>query len=125
ANFNRVTNSMFLWSQATTLPYQGFKRGRSIELDISDVDYLLNSVPDIDVISPRTQLGGFRGSNNVNRGIKTCAFSVFGDTPDYIRIEPRPITSGRFLNWGDIDSRRKVCVIGERVYAELFEKDEE
>lgn len=125
ANFNRVTNSMFLWSEATTLPYQGFKRGRSIELDISDVDYLLNSVPDIDVISPRTQLGGFRGSNNVNRGIKTGAFSVFGDTPDYIRIEPRPITSGRFLNWGDIDSRRKVCVIGERVYAELFEKDEE
>jgi len=125
ANFNRVTNSMFLWSQSTTLPYQGFKRGRSINLDIADVDYLKSSIPDMDIISPRTQLGGYRGSNNVNRGVKTGAFTVFGDTPDYIKIEPRPITNGRFLNWGDLEYGRKVCVIGERVYAELFEKGEE
>jgi len=125
ANFNRVTNSMFLWSRATTMPYQGFKRGRQINLDIADVDYLKRNVPDIDIISPRTNLGGFRGSNNVTRGIKTGAFAVYGDTPDYIRIEPRTINHGRFINWGDLDEVRKVCVIGERVYAELFAKNEE
>src|SRR5690554_625017 len=125
ANFNRVTNSMFLWSRATTMPYKGFKRGRNINLEISDVEYLKANVPDIDIISPRTQLGGYRGSNNVARGIKTGAFTVYGDTPDYIRIEPRPIIAGRFINWGDLDETRKVCVIGERVYAELFAKEEE
>ncbi len=124
-NFNRVTNSMFLWSQSTTMPYKGFKRGRNIELDITDVDYLRRSVDDIDILSPRTQLGGYRGSNNVNRGIKTGAFTVYGDTPDYIKIEPRPISEGRFINWNDLEEIRKVCVIGERVYAELFAKGEE
>ena len=125
ANFNRVTNSMFLWSRSTTMPYKGFKRGRTIDLDMSDVEYLKSNVPDIDIISPRTQLGGYRGGNNVNRGVKTGAYTVFGDTPEYIKIEPRPITKGRFLNWGDLENVRKVCVIGERVYAELFEKGED
>jgi putative ABC transport system permease protein len=55
----------------------------------------------------------------------TGSFSVFGDTPDYFRIEPRPITQGRFINWADLEEIRKVCVIGERVYQELFEKDED
>jgi putative ABC transport system permease protein len=67
-------------------------------------------------------LGGYRGENNVTRGILTGSFSVFGDTPDYIKIEPRPIVKGRFINWADLDELRKVCVIGERVYDELFEK---
>lgn len=124
ANFNRVTNSMFLWSQSTTMPYKGFRRDRNIELKISDVDYLKESVSSIDIISPRTQLGGYRGANNVTYGLKTGAFTVIGDTPDYIKIEPRTFNRGRFINWDDIDNSRKVCVIGERVYAELFGKNE-
>ncbi len=124
ANFNRVTNSMFLWSQSTTMPYKGFKRGRNIELRSGDVAYLKQNVPEIDIISPRTQLGGYRGANNVTHGIRTGAFTVIGDTPDYIKIENRPFNRGRFINWDDIENSRKVCVIGERVYSELFEKGE-
>src|SRR6056297_2045570 len=122
ANFNRVTNCMFIWSQTTTKPYAGFKQGRSFNLRSSDVDYLKSNVPEIDILSPRNQLGGYRGENNVTRGIRTGSFSVYGDTPDFIKIEPKPITKGRFINWADLDELRKVCVIGERVYKELFEK---
>lgn len=124
ANFNRVTNSMFLWSQSTTLPYKGFRRDRNIQLRMDDVDYLKKTIPEIDIISPRTQLGGYRGANNVTYGLKTGAFTVIGDTPDYIRIEPRTFSRGRFINWDDIHQSRKVCVIGERVFTELFAKDE-
>ncbi len=125
SNFNRVTNSMSVWSQSTTMAYKGFKRGRSIELNSADVAYLKSTVPDIDLISPRAQLGGYRGGNNVTHGIRTGAFTVIGDTPDYIKIEPRDFNRGRFINWDDLDESRKVCVIGERVYAELFNKTEE
>ncbi len=125
ANFNAVTNSMALWTQTTTKPYAGFKQGRRFDMRSSDVDYLLQNVPEIAILSPRNSLGGYRGSNNVTRGIKTGVFSIFGDTPDYNRIEPRPLEAGRFLNWNDLENNRKVCVIGTRVYSELYDKGEE
>lgn len=125
ANFSRVTNCMFIWTQSTTKAYAGFKQGRRFELRSSDVDYLKSNIPEIDILSPRNQLGGYRGENNVTRGIRTGSFSVYGDTPDYFKVEPRPITQGRFINWADLDELRKVCVIGERVKQELFEKGEE
>jgi len=125
ANFNAVTNSMALWTQTTTKPYAGFKQGREFEMRSSDVEYLMANVPEIEILSPRNALGGYRGSNNVTRGIKTGVFSIFGDTPDFIRIQPRPIDEGRFLNWSDLENNRKVCVIGTRVYRELYDKGEE
>jgi len=125
ANFNAVTNSMALWTQTTTKPYAGFKQGREFEMRSSDVEYLMANVPEIEILSPRNALGGYRGSNNVTRGIKTGVFSIFGDTPDFIRIQPRPIDEGRFLSWSDLENNRKVCVIGTRVYRELYDKGEE
>lgn len=125
SDFDRVTNCMFLWTQRTTMPYAGFNRGRWFNLRSDDVSYLKTNIPEIDVISPRNQLGGYQGDNNVVRGLKTGAYSVFGDTPDLLLIDPKPIEKGRFINWNDLDYNRKVCVIGRRVYKEMFEKDEE
>ncbi|MCH2215762.1 MAG: ABC transporter permease [Flavobacteriales bacterium] len=124
-NFNRVTNCMFVWTQTTTKPYAGFKQGRRFDLRNADVEFLKANVPEIEILSPRNQLGGYNDANNVVRGIRTGSFSVYGDTPDYQKIEHKPITQGRFINWGDIEEIRKVCVIGERVQKELFAKGEE
>lgn len=124
-DMNRVTNCMFLWTQQTTKPYAGFKKGRRFQLKYDDVAYLKETVPEIDLLSPRNQLGGYRGSNEVVHGIRTGTYSVYGDTPDFDKIEPQPISKGRFINWDDLENRRKVCVIGERVYKDLFEKGEE
>jgi putative ABC transport system permease protein len=124
-NMQRVTNHMSVWSQTTTKAYGGFNRGRRFSLDISDIDYLKQNIPEMDIITPRGQMGGYRGSENVVRGIKTGAYTVHGDTPDFIKIESKLITQGRFLNWGDLEAVRKVCVIGETVYRELFEKGED
>lgn len=124
-DMNRVTNCMFLWTQTTTKPYAGFKKGRRFQLQYDDVAYLKENIPEIDLLSPRTQLGGYRGSNEVVHGIRTGTYSVYGDTPDFDKIEPQPISEGRFINWDDLENRRKVCVIGERVYKDLFEKGEE
>jgi putative ABC transport system permease protein len=125
SNSTRVTNHMSVWSQSTTKAYAGFNRGRRFELNLDDIEYLKQTVPEMDVVAPRGQLGGYQGSANVVRERKTGAYTVHGDTPNFVKIEPKDITKGRFLNWGDLENVRKVCVIGETVYRELFEKGEE
>ncbi len=124
-NVNRVTNCTYIWTQTTTKPYAGFNRGRSFYLRSADVDFLKETVPNIDILSPRNQLGGYRGSNNVTRGTLTGAFGIYGDTQDYFKIDPHPIEAGRFINKADLDELRKVCIIGEGVFNELFEKGED
>ncbi len=122
---NRAENSVFMWSMSTSMPYKGFKRGRNIQLNNSDVEYLVENVQSLELVSPRIQLGGWRGGNNVIRGANTGAFNVYGDMPEYIKIEPIDLYNGRFLNHGDVNEARRVCVIGERVKEVLFPDGEE
>lgn len=118
-------NSMFLWTMQTSMPHKGFKKGRYFWLNNSDVDYLRQVVQSVELISPRNQLGGWNGANNVVRGLNTGGFNIYGDMPEYPRIEPIRLHTGRFLNYGDIEAQRKVCVIGDRVYNVLFPDGED
>ena len=43
-----------------------------------------------------------------------------GDYPDYNKIDPVLMLQGRFINEIDIEEKRKVCIIGNKVSAELF-----
>jgi putative ABC transport system permease protein len=116
-----ATNSMFLWSQGTSMPYKGFQKGRRFELENEDAEALRTEIPELDLICPRAQLGGYRGSNNVVRNEKTAAASIYGDIPDYFKLEKRTLLKGRFLNEDDLEQKRKVLVIGQRVVDMLFE----
>ncbi|MFD2100831.1 ABC transporter permease [Flagellimonas iocasae] len=120
-----ATNTMFMWTRATTKPYEGLPKGRSFEFKISDVQAIQDNVPNMRFISPRNQLGGFRGSNNVVRGIRTGAYNVYGDYPEIINQDPMTVTSGRFLNFNDIREKRKVAIIGQGVKNDLYDQDEE
>lgn len=122
---DRARNSMFLWTQGTSMPYAGYRQGRYFEIDTSDVAWLQEQAKSITVVAPRNQLGGWRGANNVSHGLKSGAFNIYGDIPEYQDIEPVLIRSGRYLNQADLDAERKVAVIGERVRDILFEPGEE
>lgn len=119
-----ATNSMFMWSQTASRPYKGLPRGRRYNFKIDDVQALKNQLPDLKYVSPRNQLGGFGGANNVVRGLQTGAFNVYGDFPEIIRQQPMDVISGRFFNYSDLNEKRKVAVIGEAVKKELFELGE-
>ncbi|NVN17864.1 FtsX-like permease family protein [Muricauda sp. HICW] len=122
---NIATNTMFMWTRATTKGYEGLPKGRSFEFKISDVQALRDNVPNLRFISPRNQLGGFGGNNNVVRGIRTGAYNVYGDYPEIINQDPMAVTSGRFLNYNDIREKRKVAVIGLGVKNDLYDKEED
>ncbi|MBO6829298.1 ABC transporter permease [Allomuricauda sp.] len=122
---NIATNTMFMWTRATTKGHEGLPKGRRFEFKIGDVQALRDNVPNLRFISPRNQLGGFGGNNNVVRGTRTGAFNVYGDYPEIINQDPMTVTSGRFLNYNDIKEKRKVAIIGQGVKNDLYDKDEE
>ena len=120
-----ATNTIFMWTQRTSMPYQGFTKGRSFNFRQSDVTLLKEKFPQLRFVSPRNQLGGFRGSNNVTRGDKTGAFNIYGDNPEYINQEPLDVLNGRFLSYSDIQEERKVAVVGTDVIKSLYDLGED
>ncbi|WP_416439834.1 ABC transporter permease [Leeuwenhoekiella sp. A16] len=122
---NIATNTMFMWTQSISKSYKGLPKGREFRYDLNDVRAIKDNVPHLRFVSPRNQLGGFGGANNVVRGLNTGAFNVYGDYPEIIKQQPMDITSGRFVNYGDIEQKRKVAIIGEGVKTALYEREED
>ncbi|WP_452218657.1 ABC transporter permease [Lacinutrix undariae] len=121
---NFATNSMFMWTQGTSKPYKGLPKGRYFNYKIDDVAAIKSQVPNLKYVSPRNQLGGFQGANNVVRGTKTGAFEIYGDYPEFIKQQPMDIVQGRFISYSDINAKRKTCVIGTGVVKTLYGKEE-
>jgi len=119
-----ATNSCFMWTQQTSVPYKGFPRGRFFSFNNGDTEALLEKIPELKDLSPRLQGWGGDGANNAIRKEKTGAFSINGDYPAWNRIDPVKITSGRFINELDIQENRKVVVVGRRVVETLFDAGE-
>lgn len=120
-------NSMFVWAQSTSIPHEGFKTGRQLQLKLEDAAMMENRIPELQYIAPRN-VKGFFGSEPaiIGRKNKSGSYPVFGDFPVFTKIAPKKIyDGGRFINDEDIDQARKVAVIGERTQQELFEKDED
>ena len=124
--FERISSNMlFIWAEYTSIPYEGFKINRGINLTLNDVESLKNNIPEIEHIAPRIQKGNFGsvGANVVN-GNRSGIFNIYGDFPVLTTVSTLDIyDGGRFINELDIEKNRKVCVIGERTKKELFKDD--
>lgn len=120
-----ATNSFFMWTQRTSMPYKGFKRGRSFNFNNRDTKAIREKIKEVKTLAPRIQAGGYRGASNVIRGKETGAFNIYGDYPDFMDIDPVTITKGRFVNQNDITDLRKVAVIGNGVVDALFKNGED
>lgn len=118
-------NSMFIWAQRTTKPYKGFPRNRSYYFEYNDLNALKQNIPQIKVIAPTVNGGGFRNATLIVHGLQKGSFEVYGKTPEENLIDPVNVEFGRYMNQFDILNRRKVAILGYRVYEELFKKDED
>jgi putative ABC transport system permease protein len=120
-------NSLFVWAQNTSIPYDGFRTGRRLQLKLDDETFLDERIPQLQYIAPRIARGAFGGSGSaVRRKGKGGTYAIYGDFPILINIASKDIyKGGRFINQSDIDYQRKVCVIGERTQEELFEVNED
>ena len=114
-------NSLFIWSNPTSIPYEGFDRNRFWNFTNEDTKALLENIDEIEVLSPRAG----RGSREISRNNRRDSFEIAGVTPGLLKIEPPDMTSGRFINNKDMKEKRKIIVIGKRVREILFESDED
>ena len=116
-NFNGfASNTMILISSNTSKPYKGLPEGRYWNLNKTDIERLKLMVPELEVVSP--MISGW--SNSVEYGDKSCTAGIKGVNADYCKIEIPRLRYGRYLNETDLKMERKVCVIGRRIYKELF-----
>jgi len=118
-----ATNSCFVWTELTTEPYKGLKKGRSWNMFNDDIPILINNIPEIQYLAP-VLFGGGGSTNNVTRNDKVGSYGVKGNYPSYNKIDESKMIFGRYINDIDVAEKRKVCVIGERVYEVLFPNEE-
>ncbi len=123
-SFNRIfgdfaTNSVFVWGQSTSMPFKGFQEGKRVRLKLSHVDKIKDNIAGIEFVVPRN-----RNQALVVRNFLSGNFSVNGDYPLLDQIQKKKMIEGRFINQNDINLNKKVAVISEDIYKQLFEKDE-
>lgn len=112
------TNSIWFFTDRTSLPYKGLPPGRILEFTEEDLGYIKKNVPGIEYISPEN--GAF-GNYTITYGKKASSFQVLGTGEDYFNIKIyQQYVAGRKLNLNDNIESRKVCVIGDRVAEVLF-----
>lgn len=111
-----ATNSAIIFPQPTTKPYAGFRKERQWSMIYNDVERLKQYVSELETVSP--VLSHWGGS--ATYGDKTTNCTMKGLLPDYQEVEAPQLFYGRYINDMDVNQNRKVCVIGKRVYKELF-----
>ncbi|CAM1362875.1 putative ABC transport system permease protein [Tenacibaculum sediminilitoris] len=115
-----ATNSVFMSGSKTSKPFKGFQEGRQINLTTGDVEKIRSEIEGVEFVVPRNVT-----SSQVIYGLKTANLTVFGDYPLLDKVQKKKLTVGRFINQQDINENKKVCVISDEVYKQLFDKDEE
>lgn len=119
---NFATNSIFLWAQNTSIPFDGFPKGRKTEIRLPDIDLLEKKIPEIDYISPQNSRGDFgTPTEKMSRNGKTSSYTLTGDYPIGNKISAKKLIYGRYLNDADISGNKNVAVIGEEVYKNFFD----
>lgn len=111
-----ATNSAIIFAQPTTKSFAGFRKGRQLNMTYKDVERLRSQVPELDIVSPILSMGG----RSATAGDKKASASVKGVMPDHAKIEEPSLYYGRYVNNMDMAQRRKVCVLGKKVYKTLF-----
>lgn len=112
-----ATNSLWIWSGRTSVPYAGFKPGREITFRSDDLAAIEREVPGVNLMSPRNWLFGEFTLSYKN---KNGSFSVMGVAPEYFGIDIVDVVEGRVFNRLDAKETRKVTILGNRAKEVLF-----
>ena len=112
-----AVNTLYVWSDRTSIPYKGLKAGRWFPLTNEDTEALKQSFPEIQNLSPQLNLWG---DYTVDRKDKSGSFRVTGVGPEFLKIRATRMEAGRAFNLLDMERNRKVAVIGSRVREVLF-----
>lgn len=109
-----------MFNGQTTKAYEGYGIGRPIRMREADVQLLRDQIPDIDVVTPE-----YMRTYQVSFGERRRNSNIGGVYPVYSSI--RNVfeqEGGRWLNDMDIEERRRVIFLGNRLAENLFGEED-
>lgn len=92
--------------------------GSSQKLKYEDAEAIKKKIKHIDYVSPTVN-----GSYQIVNGHENWNSSVYGVTPEYLKIRDLTIGTGSFITQTDMNSRNRVAVIGTTVATNLFDTE--
>lgn len=115
-----ATNTAAYIPGNTSMAYKGTPEGRWLSLDLTDVERIRQSIPELKIVLPI-----FSSWNDVSctNGRYSYSGRAQGVSPDYARIITPVIYSGRFINDADVSQNRKVACLGKKIANEIFPGD--
>ncbi len=119
---NIAPNSMFVFGGQTSIAYKGLNSGRFWRMNNDDLEILKKQLPEIENISGLVFAGA---PAKTSRKERSGDFSYRGNDHIYYNIEHQTILYGRVFNQIDLKEKRKVCLLGNKVYDQLFNPGED
>lgn len=116
-----ATNSGGMIPNNTTMPYKGYQKGRGWQMDITDVEILRESFPELEAVIPTFQ----KWNSTFKQGKYSYSGQLIGAEANYTKMLVPKYYCGRFINDADVTDERRVAVIGKKVSAQLFPGDDE
>ncbi len=112
-------NSIWVWTDVTSMPYKGMNAGRKIELTNQDYDLVASTYTNADKVTARFGLWNKPVTFKKEYG----NYNVRGVHPEHVYLENTMMLQGRFINQTDILEDRKVAVIGNALISELCKNE--
>jgi putative ABC transport system permease protein len=116
-----ATNRISVWTGVTTKGYKGLNPGRYVQLKNSSFEAVENKFDNL--LEYRTKDYMLWGGTVTYKN-ETGNYRIRGTLPDNQFIENADIGFGRFISQSDLDGKKKVAVIGNKMKKDLF-KDED
>jgi len=110
---------VLVFPSRTTLPWQGFIRGKPVRITPEAAEAIPEKVPGIEVLSPE-----FVGSRLIRYGRNEYRNTVRGVNPGFELMRNTIAEKGRFIDPEDMTERKRVCFIGDVLATDLFATDE-
>jgi putative ABC transport system permease protein len=122
--FGDAKSVVIFWpSNTTQLAFEGLGKGRAIKFTREDVEAIRQSIPSVNLVDGKNNLGNFGAAQYIVYGKESGSFSVSGTHAGWKPFEFIKLIEGRYINALDENEKRKVAVIGTRVKDVLFKGD--
>ena len=119
--FGDAKSVVIFWpSNTTQLAFEGLGKGRAIKFTQEDVEAIRQSIPSVNLVDGKNNLGNFGAAQYIVYGKESGSFSVSGTHAGWEPFEFIKLIEGRYINALDENEKRKVAVIGTRVKDVLF-----
>jgi putative ABC transport system permease protein len=110
-----------MWGGQTSIPYEGLGKGRSVRFMDEDLELLKKKVPGIEAVGGEYNRWGVSITYKKN----TVSERVNGVYPCYEEMRAHyPERGGRFINDLDMQYKRRVVFLGNKLKERLFGKEE-